>query len=87
MSKKKNNDDFVDFILGLRDFNLERKKWIGKLCWFWDGKTNDKKNFSILTRFDLMSKYPYRDNVSTFWQHCEPVKPDDDIICNGGNNE
>ena len=83
MSKKKNNDDFVDFILGLRDFNLERKKWIGKLCWFWDGKTNDKKKFSILTRFDLMSEYPYVDDNSTVWQHCEPVKPDDDIIFKG----
>lgn len=83
MSKKKNNDDFVDFILGLRDFNLEHKQWIGKLCWFWDGKQNNRHFIRILKYIDLMSNRPYVDDNSTAWQHCEPVKPDDDIIYKG----
>lgn len=77
---KKDFGELCEFIQQMRAYNLERKKWVGKLCWFWDGKTNKKEKFSILTSFDYCSEYPYRDSVATFWQHCEPISPDDDII-------
>lgn len=60
-----------------------QRQWIGKLCWFWD---EDRKDAfcEVLGYIDENSKYPY---VIVDWnsgyKHCEPVKPDSDIIYKG----
>lgn len=65
----------------------EQRKWIGKLCWFWD---EDRKDAfcDVLGCVDENSKYPYV-NLDCYdgYKHCEPVKPDDDIIYKGGDND
>lgn len=67
----------------------EQRKWIGKLCWFWSGNF---KKCGILTAVfdnneygegDLTEEYPFQRDSIGCWQHCEPVKPDDDIIYKG----
>ena len=67
----------------------EQRKWIGKLCRFWDGK-EEEKVFGILTTIDsdcgLSDMCPYwNDTTKNWFEHCEPVK--DDIIYKGGDND
>ncbi len=67
----------------------EQRKWIGKLCWFWN--RNDKCCGILTAVFDnnkygeddQTEEYPFQRDSVGCWQHCEPVKPDDDIIFNG----
>ena len=65
----------------------EQRKWVGKLCRFWNEDT--KPIFSILDHIQLyFSDAPFVDRfTTTHWQHCEPVKPDDDIIYKGVKDE
>lgn len=67
----------------------EQRKWIGKLCRFWD--TNIGENvWGILGGIDFSEneKYPYWcDQLQEQYQNCEPVKPDDAIIYKGEDNE
>lgn len=63
----------------------EQRKWIGKLCRFWD-KKEEEKVFGILTTIDsdcgLSDMCPYwNDTTKNWFEHCEPVK--DDIIYKG----
>ena len=60
----------------------EQRKWIGKVCRFWFDNPND-------TLLDYLDKIQigkngavqYLSKESGDWfPHCEPVKPDDDII-------
>lgn len=69
----------------------EQRKWIGKLCWFW---SRNLKQCGILTAVldnnkygedDPTEEYPFQRDSIGCWQHCEPVKPDDDIIYKGGD--
>lgn len=67
------------------DQYAEQRKWIGKLCRFWDGK-EEEKVFGILTTIDsdcgLSDMCPYwNDTTKNWFEHCEPVK--DDIIYKG----
>ena len=67
----------------------EQRKWIGKLCRFWDEK-EEEKVFGILTTIDsdcgLSDMCPYwNDTTKNWFKHCEPVK--DDIIYKGSDNE
>ena len=72
----------------------EAEKWIGKLCIFqeYDGAphkygilTNIKyKDDSFLVRAVYCTVYG---NTKYEYSHCELVKPDDDIIYKGGDNE
>ena len=64
----------------------EQRKWIGKLCKFWD-YDDEEKWFSKLEYIDKNSPYPYCASGDWWYKHCEPVKPDDDIIYKGANNE
>jgi oligoendopeptidase F len=64
------------------DSYAEQRKWIGKLCRFWDEK-EEEKVFGILTTIDsdcgLSDMCPYwNDTTKNWFEHCEPVK--DDII-------
>lgn len=64
----------------------EQRGWIGKLCRFWDD--NEKEwviDFLRAVAYGYADT-PYRGNKD-WYEHCEPVKPDDDIIYKGGDNE
>ena len=59
----------------------EQRKWIGKLCWIWDDD-DDERTFAKLTEIiEDDDDRPFK--CFTRWKHCEPVKPDDDIIFKG----
>ena len=68
----------------VQDKFAEQRKWIGKLCKFWD---DDNTNLScgILTSIDTETfKEPqFVCNDEYDYEHCKPVKPDDDIIYKG----
>ena len=78
-------------IENVQDKFSEQRKWIGKLCWFWDDE-KEEKVCGILTTIDsdcgLSDMCPYWNGTTSNWfEHCEPVKPDDTIIYKGGDNE
>lgn len=60
----------------------EQRKWIGKICKFWD---NLDTNYSLAILVKIIEKepMPFEDYRGNQWYHCEPVKPDDDIIYKG----
>ena len=59
----------------------EQRKWIGKLCWIWDDD-GDERTFAKLTEIiEDDDDRPFKCFIR--WKHCEPVKPDDDIIFKG----
>lgn len=63
------------------------QRWVGCLCKLWTG--DGLVRYGILRGVALNRKktnYPYQ-ALSTSFEHCEPVKPDDDIIYKGGDNE
>lgn len=70
------------------DLYAEQRKWIGKVCRFWFNDIND-------TCLDYLGKIQTGENGIEYYgketydwfPHCEPVKPDDDIIYKGGDNE
>lgn len=57
----------------------EQRKWIGKLCRFWDF-VYDHYYFDTLK--GITDKGLFIGHNGS-WEHCEPVKPDDDIIYKG----
>lgn len=59
----------------------EQKKWIGKLCRFWDDEGDS--HFSILVDIHKPAPYPYCCEGDWWYQHCEPVKSDDSIVYKG----
>ena len=63
----------------------EQRKWIGKLCRFWDFDSETPKHFGILTSFDETATVRYKTDNGFWYYACEPVKPDDDIIYQGGD--
>lgn len=65
----------------------EQRKWICKLCWFWNNDKADKIIGILTGVFDEADRPFERSLDQTLYKHCEPVKPDDDIIYKGGNNE
>ena len=66
----------------------EQRKWIRKVCRFWDDDNTDS-SCGILTSIDTETfKEPqFVCNDEYDYEHCEPVKPDDDIIYKGGKDE
>lgn len=66
-----------------QDEFAEQRKWIGKLCWFWD-EDRDDAFCDVLGYIFESSRYPYaQTDSSDGYKHCEPVKPDDNIIYKG----
>ncbi|MCQ2574538.1 MAG: hypothetical protein MJ156_00335 [Alphaproteobacteria bacterium] len=57
----------------------EQRKWIGKLCKFWD-KDKEKNSFTVLGAIE--NGMYYTEDCEIFL-NCEPVKPDDDVIYKG----
>ena len=74
--------------VNVQDKFSEQRKWIGKVCWFWDDD-NTNSSCGILTSIDTETfKEPqFVCNDEYDYKHCEPVKPDDDIIYKGSDNE
>lgn len=63
----------------------KQRKWIGKLCWFWDFQ-EEHKFVGILGEITDNGTYFPKDGVVSYL-NCEPVKPDNDIIYKENNNE
>lgn len=59
----------------------EQRKWIGKLCWFWDIQ-EEYKFVGILREVADNGTYFQKDGIVSYL-NCEPVKPDEDIIYKG----
>ena len=65
----------------------EQRKWIGTLCRFRHALGVDP-TYGILGEISTDSDFPYyKKDTDTYWKYCEPVKPDDDIIYKGGDND
>lgn len=60
--------------------------WIGHLCRFWD-YDKIESTYAILDDINVWCEHPYRKSNGNQYKHCEPVKPDDNIIFKGGDNE
>lgn len=71
----------------VQDKFAEQRKWIGCLCRFWfDNKK--QADIGILGDIDEDEIHPYFNaDLGHNYKCCEPVKPDDDIIYKGDNNE
>ena len=52
---------------------VDKSKWIGCLCWLWDGD-NNKKSIGILESIDNESQCPYMNRCCAAWKNCRPVK-------------
>ena len=62
----------------------EQRKWIGKLCKFWDNNYEKDCIYDILHHIDPNCVYKYaRRELGGGYQHCEPVKPDSELIYHG----
>ena len=73
-------DKKVDVVVEPADPYAKQRKWIGKLCKFWD---IDSYNlyYGPLTKIHDTSPYCYECNHKMCYAFCEPVK--DDIIYKG----
>jgi hypothetical protein len=65
----------------------EQRKWVGRLCRFWFADA-EHPTFGILDFVDAgLHPEPFHINCGEseqgWYPHCEPVKPDDDIIYKG----
>ena len=68
----------------LDDPYAEQRKWLGKLCKFWDYDGEEDKVIGVLTGVFDEADRPFERNIDqALYKHCEPVKPDDDIIFKG----
>jgi hypothetical protein len=69
----------------LQDPYEKQSKWIGTLCRCWDSDINDDIWGILQDIKDNKTEKYYLYGIG--YEHCEPVKPDDDIIYKGGDNE
>lgn len=68
----------------------EQRKWIGKVCRFWndDESLEDSMYGELVNIYDVPHEdNPFQCGYGEWYAYCEPVKPDDDIIYKGGDNE
>lgn len=77
------SDDAIQEVIHADPY-AEQKKWIGKLCKFWDDD-NTNSSCGILTSIDTetFEEPQFVCNDEYDYEHCEPVKPDDDVIYKG----
>lgn len=59
----------------------EQRKWVRKLCWFWNDGCCDY--IGILNKIYDLDETPFENDLLEKYQHCRPVRPDDDIIYKG----
>lgn len=55
----------------------KQRRWIGKLCKFWDDDPND---YVVDKLKEITFAGCYIKENGFMYEHCEPVKPDDPII-------
>lgn len=69
----------------VQDKFAEQRKWIGKICEFWDNDDTQQLSYGVLTKIDTESGFgvQYCCNDEYDYDNCQPVKPDDDIIYKG----
>jgi hypothetical protein len=65
----------------VQDKFAEQRKWLEKLCWFWNDGCCDY--IGILYSIHDLDEIPFENDLGEKYQHCRPVKPDDDIIYRG----
>lgn len=83
-------DDAIQEVIHTDPY-AEQRRWIGKLCRFWNKTEYTDDLYGLLTDIVPTNKYkpednyfvPFKDEFGSFYEHCEPVKPDDDIIYKG----
>ena len=59
----------------------EQRKWIGKWCWVWDDDDDERAFTKLNEIIEDDDDRPFKGFAR--WKHCEPVKPDSDIIYKG----
>lgn len=74
-------DDIIQEVIHADPY-AEQRKWIGKVCKFWDNLDNTY-SLALLVKIIEKEPMPFEDYRGNQWHHCEPVKPDDDIIYKG----
>lgn len=70
----------------VQDKFSQYRDWAGKLCRFWNIKKDDAI-YDILEEVIADWSYQFKTKRDYIFDHCEPVKPDDNIIYKGDNNE
>lgn len=61
----------------------EQRKWIGKLCRFWNFVRSDMELGILKSIDERKTSIPYINDIDCSYAYCEPIKPDDDIIYKG----
>lgn len=62
----------------------EQRKWIGKLCWFWNNDNEPDTCFGVLTGLFDEADRPFERSIGQqLYRYCEPVKPDSELIYHG----
>ena len=74
-------DKQVDVVVEPADKFAEQKRWLHKLCWFWNDACCDY--IGVLYEIHDLDETPFENDLGEKYQHCKPVKPDDDIIYKG----
>ena len=49
------------------------KNWIGKICWFWDGCTEDNKLIGLLLDYYPKNASPFGRADGFNWENCRPL--------------
>ena len=92
---QKHEEQHLDLLTELNEMRLhqnktpvdpyaEQRQWIGRLCRFWDEEHVPSFDIiGILTDINDKEYRPFQVNHRDRWEHCEPVKPDEDIIFKG----
>lgn len=73
--KDKQVDVVVEPAENVQDKFAEQRKWIGKLCMFWD-IDNNNLYYGPLTKIHDTSPYCYECNHRMCYANCEPVSED-----------
>lgn len=67
----------------LQDKFAEQRKWIGKVCEFWDNDGTQDIEYGVLTAITTDYGVGFCCNDEHEYDNCQPVKPDDDVIYQG----
>ena len=73
-----------------KDEFAEQRKWIGKVCKFWNDN-DEPENYVYGVLCNIFDRYhegcSFQCGNGEWYEYCQPVKPDDDRIYKGGDNE
>lgn len=60
----------------------EARKWIGKLCCFWNDEDQTEIYYEVLTCITRKGLY-YAEGLGEAFDNCEPITADDELIYKG----